>query len=154
MGQPQAFIVRESTDNFMMRSRISSSKIWELKCWGYDYNGRTFKRVPVKFIFEEFKGTTSISSLRCYPLKFYRESTANDEVPKDQDSGQSTIEALKKDLVERGKMYRALCIKDRGQQLFDYDGLALSRGTGIRRVAKINQVRYHQYQLAIVNLYA
>lgn len=41
MGQPQAFVVRESTDEIERRSRSSLTKKWELKCWSYDYNGST-----------------------------------------------------------------------------------------------------------------
>jgi len=144
MGQPQAFIVRESTDVIERRSKSGLTKKWDLQCWSYDYNGSTFDRIPVTFTFDKFKGTSSISALRCYPLKFYKESAEDDGVANDLNSGQNTIEALRENLIERGRKYRALCLKARGKQIFEYDGIALSRGTGVRKVAKTNQVRIHE----------
>jgi len=143
MGQPQAFIVRESKDAIREYRRSGSNKKWRLKCWSYDYNGSTFDRIPVVFTFEEFKGTNSISSLHCYPLKFYRESDDGVGVTNDASSGPSTIETLKEALIKRGKRYRELCLKNRGNQIFEYDGTALSRGTGVRKGAKTNNVSIH-----------
>lgn len=138
MGQLQAFIVRESTGYISTRRGTTDNREWYLGCWTYDYNGSTFDRIPVEFTFEEFKGTKSITSLHCCPLKFHIGNSEEEGVVKTSKSGKGTMVEV---LITRGKEYRALCIKERGKQTFDYDGIALSRGTGVRKIAKSSQVR-------------
>ena len=74
MSRPQIFIVKRSTHHVDRQGR-SNSRWWNFECWSYDWNGSTFTLVPVRFTFEEFKGTKSIGSLHCYPLKYHREDT-------------------------------------------------------------------------------
>ena len=134
MGQPQAFIVKESTD-YITRRRRNEGRSWSLECWAYDWNGATFSRVPVEFTFEDFKGTRSISSLACYPLQYHRENADDDVVRDNLGNGKP----IAKVLIERGKRYRELCLKKQGRQIFEYDGLALSRGTGVRKLVNTNR---------------
>lgn len=136
MGRLQAFIVKESTDE-VKRRRRGEAEFWNLQCWTYDWDGTEFNRMPVQFTFEQYKGFKSISSLPCYPMKFHK-GTSND----DKDLGKiETPKALEEALIKRGKRFRELCLRKEGCQLFEYDGSALSSGTGVRKQPKnINQV--------------
>ena len=135
MDCPQAFIVKYCAD--LQTRSGSSGKKWTLDCWTYDWNGTTFDRAPVEFSFDEFKGTKSITSLPCYPLKFSRESSdaANSA------SGVDLAEPVKQKLIKRGERYRELCLKKKGFQLFDYEGDLVTRGTGVRKIAIRQYVR-------------
>ena len=134
MDKPQAFIVKESTD-YISKRRRNDGRSWSFECWAYDWNGTTFSRVPAEFTFEEFKGTRSISSLSCYPLKCHRENTDDGSVSDNPGNSKSIAEVL----IKRGKRYRELCLKKQAKQIFEYDGLALSRGTGVRKLVNINR---------------
>ena len=140
MGQPQAFIVKESTD-YISRRRRNDGRAWSLECWAYDWNGTTFNRVPVEFTFEDFKGRRSINSLPCYPLKSHRENANDDSVSDNLGNGKSIAEFL----IKRGKRYRELCLKKQGRQILEYDGLALSRGTGVRKPVNTNRNQVANY---------
>lgn len=135
LGQPQVFIVKSSTD-FIQTRRRSERRSWSLECWSYDWNGTIFNRVPVSFTFEHFKGTRSISSLHCYPLHYHRGGSDDDG----SNGGLGSEQTMKQALIQRGMKYRELCTMNRGKQIFEYDGFAFSRGTGVRKVAKSNQV--------------
>ena len=135
MERPQAFIVKYCISDYMRNS--SSSKAWILECWTYDWNGATFCRAPVEFSFEHFKGTKSITSLSCYPMKFHRPSSDDLQSTGGLDSG----EAMKQRLIRRGGRYRELCLQRKGRQMFDYEGDLLARGTGVRKIVTRHQVR-------------
>ena len=134
MSQPQVFVVKHSSHYIDERVR-TNDRSWSFECWSYDWNGTTFTRVPVEFTFEDFKGTKAISSLHCYPLRYHREDTEDDR------DGADRSQNIRQALIKRGKRYRELCLKERGKQIFEYDGVALSRGTGVRKVNKANLVR-------------
>ena len=133
MGQPQIFVVKYCSD--YIYKRRSNDRRWDLECWSYDWNGTAFNRVPVKFIFEDFKGTKPISSLHCYPLKYHRDDSEGERA-----NGEGSTQNLCEGLIKRGMRYRELCLKPRLKQIFEYDGVAVSRGTGVRKVNKTNQV--------------
>lgn len=145
MERPQAFIVKYCSSDYMKRG--NSSKEWILECWTYDWNGTTFSRVPVEFSFEEFKGTRSITSLSCYPLRLHRPSSDDIENTGEVKSG----EAMKQLLIKRGERYRELCVKKKGRQMFDYEGDLLARGTGVRKTVTRHQVRGKMHLRQIVN---
>lgn len=128
MGRPQAFIVKESQDKFRTPRR-SSERLWNLECWSYDWNGAEFDRVPVIFTFQEYKGPKSISTLSCFPIKYYKGASDNDSHLGKVD----TPQALEKALIQRGKRFRELCLKKEGSQHFEYNGFALTRGEGVRK---------------------
>ncbi len=115
MQKSQVFIVKEvlrtETENGD-RSYIS------VICWTYDWDGnrRRFNRVAVELEIDHYKGKRLITSLPCYPLSRYPGDT----------------EALKAKLINRGKRFRELCLRPRGKQMFEYDGPAYFRGTGVR----------------------
>ena len=121
MRQPQIFIVKKFYNKIFT---TRSGMLWTLECWSYDWNGTTFNRVPVRFNFEDFKGTKSIGSLACHPLKYHRDE-------------ETTIGGLKTKLIERGRKFRKLCLMKKGHQIFEYDGFALSRGSAIRKATKV-----------------
>jgi hypothetical protein len=58
--------------------------------------------------------------LNIYPVKFYLDPT-----------GATWEVNLKPALIERGKRFREICVAPRCSRMFDYNGLALSRGRGI-----------------------
>ncbi|MCJ1290409.1 hypothetical protein MMC34_001947 [Xylographa carneopallida] len=105
--------------------RASKKPLWEFECWTYDLDGTEFNLIPVEFSFEDFKGSKSITSLHCYPLRYHKE----DEEEKSEQSFQEK-------LIARGKRYYELCLKRPGSQIFEHDDYALSRGSGIRQVTK------------------
>lgn len=73
-------------------------------------------------------------------MKFHRENTDEseneNEIGEENADGLDYMERLRQKLIERGKKYREYCLKQRGRQIFDYDGFALSRGSGVRQVPK------------------
>lgn len=135
LGQPQLFIVKYCSD-YIYTQRRGNDKFWDLECWSYDWNGTNFNRVPVKFTFEDFKGTKPISSLHCYPMKYHRDDSEVETAGADRNTGD-----LREKILKRGQRYRELCLKPRLKQIFEYDGFAFSRGTGVRKVNKSSQVR-------------
>ncbi|OBT50804.1 hypothetical protein VE04_08539, partial [Pseudogymnoascus sp. 24MN13] len=94
---------------------------WTVICWSYDWDGAYFDRKPFEFNIEPFSGTRSINSLNVYPVKFYSDPT----------DGRTWEVELKPALIKRGKRFREICVSPRGSRMFDYIGLALSRGRGI-----------------------
>ncbi|MCJ1437027.1 hypothetical protein MMC27_006412 [Xylographa pallens] len=126
MKKPQIFIVKSCTD-FISTRRAGKKMLWEFDCWTYDLDGTEFNRIPVEFSFEDFKGNRSITSLHCYPLKYHKE-----------DDEEKSEQSFQEKLITRGRRYCELCLKRPGSQIFEYDGYALSRGSGIRQVTKSN----------------
>jgi hypothetical protein len=122
LGEAQAFIVNESLESpIESPSRGNRTRYWSLTCWAYDWTGTTFKRVPVELRVNDFRGARKIESLAVYPRRY---------LPPDKWQG----------LIERGKRFRELCIKNKGSHLHEYSGEAILRGTGVGRV---NLVRNH-----------
>ena len=136
MDRPQAFIVKYCQYNY--KRKVNSGEKWILECWTYDWNGTNFYRAPVEFFFEDFKGTKSITSLPCYPLKFHRDSSDDPNSA----GGINFGEAMKQRLIKRGERYRELCLKQKGRQIFDYEGDLLERGIGVRKTATRHQVSF------------
>ncbi|MCJ1383606.1 hypothetical protein MMC17_006720 [Xylographa soralifera] len=124
MKKPQVFIVKDCTDNINTR-KVIKKREWDFECWTYDMDGTEFNRIPVEFSFEYFKGSRSITSLHCYPLKYHKE-----------DDEEKSEQSFREKLITRGKRYCELCLKRPGSQIFEYDGYALSRGSSIRQVTK------------------
>jgi hypothetical protein len=133
MKRPQVFLVKENIGETTEQSDSgrNEKRVWYLICWAYDWNGRTFYRVPVQFRFEEFQGLRAINTLPCYPLKFHE----------DEKTSSDNKDSLRKLLVRRGKRFRELCIKAPGKQMFEYDGDALSHGSGFQRLKNQSDVR-------------
>lgn len=132
MREPQLFIVKDGYDDVDVESSDSGRKekrVWKLICWSYDWNGRTFNRVPVKFRFDEFQGSRAIESLDAYPLRFRSDTS---KVSNDQ------LEVL---LRRRGERFRDLCIREKGKQMFDYDGEAIAHGAGFQKLGNRRNVR-------------
>ncbi|KAF7531090.1 hypothetical protein G7054_g9217 [Neopestalotiopsis clavispora] len=117
---PQLFIVR---DTQIVRTR-DRKEVANLTCWSYDWDGtrKTFSRACVDIKIDFFKGQRRITTLPCYPLRLYENG----------DNG--ALEKLRLKLVRRGMLFHDLCTRPRGNQLFDYDGTAFLRGTGVRHI--------------------
>ena len=80
-----------------------------------EYDGKTFGMGTMEVEVEQFKGPRKISSLACYPLKYHRDS-----------------EALKQQLVERGKKFVAL----KGMNYRFHKGMGFYKKK--RQVIKVN----------------
>ncbi|KAF9870783.1 hypothetical protein CkaCkLH20_11682 [Colletotrichum karsti] len=118
MKRKQAFILRNTT---VRQLHPGSRKTYmSASCWAYDWNGleRTFNRVGVELKIESYKGQKLVTSLPFYPLSFYK----------------GDVEELRTELIDRGKRFREFCISPPGKQMFEYDGMAHYRGTGLRRL--------------------
>ena len=126
MGQLQAFIFKGGSSE---REPRANKSLWAFVCWTYDWNGSEFNRVTVKFTVEEYKGNKSISTLVCYPIKYYK-GTSEDY---DTLGKVESPEELKIALIRRGKRFRELCLKKQGNQFYEYDGFAFSSGARVRR---------------------
>lgn len=135
MKMDQIFLVKECGSEILHESdsgkERDSKRVWSLVCWSYDWNGKTFNRVPITFKFEEFQGSRVINTLHCYPLKYY--NSGNEEFG---------VKQLKENLIRRGKKFRDLCTKKSGSQMFDYDADAISHGAGFQLLKeKTSEVR-------------
>jgi hypothetical protein len=118
MKQKQVFIVREASEHTNLRG--DRKRYIAITAWAYDWDGtqQKFNRVAVELKIEFYKGQRLITSLPCYPLDYYPGDRAE----------------LEKELIERGERFRDLCMRPRGKQMFEYDGLAYFRGTGVRHI--------------------
>ncbi|KAG8407410.1 hypothetical protein J3458_020888 [Metarhizium acridum] len=135
LREPQLFIVKggyESSD-----SERDKKRVWKLICWSYDWNGRTFNRVPVKFCFEEFQGFRATETLVAYPLKI---------MPKE------SIDKLVFQLRRRGERFRDLCTKKRGEQMFDYEGETITHGAGFQKLGNRRNGRQVRWLVVIQHL--
>ena len=141
MDEPQLFIVKDSNGEFLRSAPKSDGKglkleietettdaKWSMVVWSYDWNGSTFQRVPVHFSFSKFTGTRAISTLHCHPLRFHEMGGSSGYAESD-----GSIVALEKMLLERGKRFKELCVKQKGSQMFDYQGDAILRGVGFQK---------------------
>jgi hypothetical protein len=70
-----------------------------------DFDGDHFNRYPFTFHIQHYEGTKAITTLRCYPLDHHEKR-----------------EEIVATLKSRGQNFRRICIKEKGQQMFDYDG--------------------------------
>ncbi|RYP73617.1 hypothetical protein DL771_003505 [Monosporascus sp. 5C6A] len=123
MKEPQLFIVKQGYEDVASsESGRETKRVWKLICWSYDWNGRTFSRVPIKFRFEEFQGSRAIETLEVYPLRYHNSAS---KVPIDQ------LTAM---LRRRGERFRDLCTREKGQQMFDYEGEAITHGAGFQKL--------------------
>ncbi|TGJ80301.1 hypothetical protein E0Z10_g8460 [Xylaria hypoxylon] len=103
---------------------VPEDHTFDFICYGFDWNGSEFSRVPFEMGIEGWGGDRkSVTGLPFYPLDFYEE---------DGLSRHESIENLKKRLIERGKKYVSFCLTEKGGQTFNYlDGEAyFHRGGG------------------------
>ncbi|CAI6341094.1 unnamed protein product [Periconia digitata] len=131
MKQPQLFIVKESLsyieyergDNRGDREQGKRlARYWYLDCWSYDWDGKKYNRVPLTLKFDNFQGARKINTLPCYPLKYRDDRDDPDNVK------------LKEKLVSRGKLFVNYCERKRGKQMLDYEGEAISHGSGFQKL--------------------
>lgn len=96
---------------------VEESENFRVVCNSYDWNGKTFNRVPFMIEIPGWGGDRkSIVELPVYPLKYHREESLTDE---------ESVEKLKKELIVRGRRFFNQCTVERGKQMFKYrDGPA------------------------------
>lgn len=108
-GEKQALIVNYSSKANTVKVQPSDdrqeSESWYVICWAYDYDGVTFKRVPVRLRIKSFKNALKITTLPVYPIRYLQQ--------KDQDD-------LKKRLEARGERFKHLCLQQQDKKMFEY----------------------------------
>ena len=92
-----------------MKSLIAG-EMYTIETEYLDYDGKKFGMAQAKFDLKEFKGVRKITSLPLYPLKYH-----------------TTSEALKSQLLERGKRFTTLD----GMQYKSQQGMAYLKVKGI-----------------------
>ncbi|KAJ8071027.1 hypothetical protein OCU04_001375 [Sclerotinia nivalis] len=108
-GEDQMLLIY---DNFRVWPRQDDDD-WSLLAWTYDWDGRMFKRSPVKLSIESFEGQKAISSLAFFPIHFHDDS-----------------EGVKQRLIERGRRFRHYCTTKDADRMFDYEGQAIFEQRG------------------------
>ena len=109
-GQDQLFLVQDNARTWptIRRGSALEQPSWALVCWSYDWDGKTFRRAALNLEFEYFEGQKPITALQYYPFELHRDKIA-----------------VKKDLIDRGQLYRRLCTSSPGSRMFYYDGDAI-----------------------------
>ncbi|KAI9854268.1 MAG: hypothetical protein M1813_001308 [Trichoglossum hirsutum] len=133
MKELQAFIVADAQEQ---TNDEKDSGYWGFTCLTYDFNGTSFNRVIAEFRIDEFKGTKVINSLLVYPLKYHIDT-----------DGKKDVGQVKKQLIERGKLFKNFCIKLRGEQMLEYAGNALVMGQGIRLSKSNTSVSFLMFEV-------
>lgn len=121
LDEPQAFIVHESMES--AKEKDGPTPHWRLVCWSYDWNGKTFHRVPVELRIDFFKGIRHVRSLPVVPFKY----VSDDE---------------KRTMEERGRRFREICLRKKGLRTFEYSGEAILRASGIGMVTLVSPSPY------------
>ncbi|MCJ1223699.1 hypothetical protein MMC12_000342, partial [Toensbergia leucococca] len=109
--EPRAFKIEYATKE----SSFMKGTWYNIEGRYLEYDGKTFGMGTMEVEVEQFKGPRKISSLACYPLKYHRDS-----------------EALKQQLVERGKKFVAL----KGMNYRFHKGMGFYKKK--RQVIKVN----------------
>ena len=122
-GQPfqrqhQIFIVQESIKTWpdLLPGDLEHAS-WDLLCWAYDWDGKKFRRMSLRFGFEYFDGHKPITSLPFYPFEL------NDQRIAIEDS-----------LIKQGFDYRRVCTAVQGYRMFEYVGEAILTKKGFSGV--------------------
>ena len=74
LDTPQAFVV--STAPIPYDPKVASLSV---VCWCWDWNGKEMVQVYHHLRIEAFRGTKDISSLPCYPIKYYKDEAFENE---------------------------------------------------------------------------
>lgn len=122
LEEPQAFIVHESMEAATEKDGMTPH--WRLVCWSYDWNGKSFHRVPVELRIEFFKGIRHVRSLPIVPLKYIEDD-------------------VQKQMEERGRRFQEICLRKKGLRTFQYSGDAILRASGIGMVTLVSSWNRH-----------
>ncbi|KAH7117900.1 aaa family ATPase [Dendryphion nanum] len=105
----------QSCDGF-----VPEEDAFELICFAFDWNGVEFNRVAFELSIPYWGADRrSISELPFYPLKYYKPEDSSRDI-----TSEEAIEELKTRLIKRGERYREICISKKGNQMFNYNGVA------------------------------
>lgn len=108
-GQDQVLIVRGCLPTWPKHLRpLGERPSWDLLCWTYDWDGKTFRRMCLKLKLEYFDGHKPITSLPYYPFELHEQRTL-----------------IKDSLITRGIKYRQVCTAAQGSRMFEYKGEAI-----------------------------
>ena len=108
-GQHQLFIVKDNHNPWpITHKQDPTNSKWSMTCWTYDWNGKSFKRLPLIIEIDYFDGAKIITSLQYFPFEFHPERKAVEE-----------------QLMERGQLYKRFCMAKQGSRMFEYRGQAL-----------------------------
>ncbi|RTE84375.1 hypothetical protein BHE90_001007 [Fusarium euwallaceae] len=86
---------------------------WELDAWSYDWKDGSFRRTEFTLTFEYFDGHLPLTSLPFYPFDLH---------PKH--------DAVRRQLIKRGKQFRSICESKEGSRLFEYSGQSILEKKG------------------------
>ena len=114
LGQDQVLLM---WDNMSSWPVTRSGKLWTMLCWTYDWDGKVFKRMPLRIDIDHFEGAKRITTLPFYPLEYHPQ-----------------CQQIKEAMIARGKRYRDYCGQKPGSQMFDYDGEAVPAKKGFSRL--------------------
>ena len=116
----QIFVVKEASPaQSHSGSRFQSMPPWTLDCWTYDWDGVSFRRRTIQLEVEAFEGSKPISALLVHPLEYA-------ENP----------EAISKELLSRGRLFREYCASSNNQRMFTYSGGAIFAKKGFRGIKR------------------
>ncbi|KAM0818695.1 putative ATPase family AAA domain-containing protein 3B [Seiridium cardinale] len=131
-NEPEIFVVRRADNIF--RGPQEDRRLLNLICWNYDWTGSSFNRVSYSITIEHFADKKRISDLSYFPLEFYDDGSKEPHEELKKLGKRSPSEKLKDRLVERGMKFKSYCTKKRGEQTFQYSGLAYhQRASGLFR---------------------
>lgn len=106
LGEPQMFVVA-GYDELWTASFKGKYQPWSLTVWMYDWDGERFKRRYLTLKIDSFNGPKQITALPFYPMRYH-----------------SNADEVRTELLERGKLFKRLCMAGRGEQMFTYKGPA------------------------------
>ncbi|KAK4234605.1 ATPase family AAA domain-containing protein 3B [Achaetomium macrosporum] len=130
-NQEQLFFV-SSCDPPCDSSSGNAPEEFHVNCYGYDWDGLSRSRVPYRMSIPRFPDKKDISELPFYPLKYHKDRGGNKERTEDE-SNEKAIQELKERLKKRGEAFWNFSTRDRGKQMFSYDGFGYyhQRGAGL-----------------------
>ena len=132
----QIFIVQDHRRSWPLSSS-SRSKVsrWILKCWTYDWNGQFFQRYGIDLAIDEFSGAKPITSLPVHPV----DAIENPEV-------------LKKNLWERGELFRKYCTISKERHMYRYEWKAILDKDGFRGISNepVRGTEIKLFKLALI----
>ncbi|GAB1313182.1 AAA+ ATPase domain-containing protein [Madurella fahalii] len=114
-GEHQVFVVKDNKGTWPWLDRSGRKFLpWKLDVWSYDWKDGSFGRTDFTLNFDHFDGHLPLLSLPYYPFELHPEN-----------------DAVRADLIKRGKRFREVCEAKHSQRLFEYKGKAISEKKGL-----------------------
>ena len=113
-NQHQVFVVKDNLMLWPWRGQdYREHASWKLEAWSYDWKDGSFGRTLFTLPFEQFDGHLPLTSLPYYPFELHPER-----------------DAVREELIARGKRFRKICNSDNDSRLFDYRGDSILENKG------------------------